>query len=76
MTRFQTSWSAPELQVPFLDSVADRLRELQNDDLVRLTETSCEVTDEGRPFLRNICMAFDAHLARQEGAQKLFSQTI
>jgi oxygen-independent coproporphyrinogen-3 oxidase len=76
MTRFETSWAKPELHIPFLDSVADRLTELQRDELVRLTTTSCTVTDAGRPFLRNISMAFDAHLAADAGAQKLFCQTI
>lgn len=75
MTRFETSWDTPELHVPFLDSVAGRLNELESDGLVRLTETSCKVTNEGRPFLRNICMAFDARLARDLTA-KLFSRTI
>jgi oxygen-independent coproporphyrinogen-3 oxidase len=75
MTRFETSWDAPELRVPFLDSVAARLSELENDGLVCLTDTRCEVTNEGRPFLRNICMAFDARLARDVTA-KLFSRTI
>jgi oxygen-independent coproporphyrinogen III oxidase len=76
MTRFETSWARPELHIPFLDSVADRLSELQGDELVRLTTTSCKVTEAGRPFLRNISMAFDAHLAADHGAQQLFCQTI
>jgi oxygen-independent coproporphyrinogen-3 oxidase len=76
MTRFETSWEEPELQVPFLDSVAERLSELESDELVRLTKMTCRVTDEGRPFLRNICMAFDAHLARDVAGQQLFSRTI
>jgi oxygen-independent coproporphyrinogen III oxidase len=76
MTRFETSWQTPELQVPFLESIAGRLSELHSDELVRLTETSCKVTNEGKAFLRNICMAFDARLARDTAAQKLFSRTI
>ena len=76
MTRFETSWDAPEMQVPFLESVADRLQDLKSDGLVRLTATKCKVTNEGRPFLRNICMAFDARLARDAATQKLFSRTI
>ena len=75
MTRFETSWETPDLHVPFLDSIAVRLNELESDGLVRLTDTKCEVTNEGRPFLRNICMAFDARLARDVTA-KLFSRTI
>lgn len=76
MTRFETSWGSPELHVPFLDSVAGRLNELRDDELVRLTNTTCKVTHAGRPFLRNICMAFDARLANDAPAEKLFSRTI
>jgi oxygen-independent coproporphyrinogen-3 oxidase len=76
MTRFETSWDTPELHVPFLNSVAGRLEELRGDELVRLTNTSCQVTSAGKPFLRNICMAFDARLAGDAPAQKLFAKTI
>jgi len=76
MTRFGTSWDTPELHVPFLDSVAGRLNELRSDGLIRLTNDACRVTPAGRPFLRNICMAFDAHLASDVPAQTLFSRTI
>ena len=76
MTRFKTTWTASEWYVPFLESVPMRLSELERDGLVRLTQTSCEVTDDGRPFLRNICMAFDAHVAREAPGKNLFSRTI
>ncbi|MGH9871202.1 MAG: oxygen-independent coproporphyrinogen III oxidase [Pyrinomonadaceae bacterium] len=76
MTRCETSWGTPELQVPFLASIGERLRELANDGLVLLSGTSCKITAAGRPFLRNICMAFDARLDSGTGEQKLFSRTI
>lgn len=76
MTRFETSWARPEQHVPFLDSIAERLSEPDNDDLIRLTDNTCKVNQVGRPFLRNICMAFDAHLAGDGPGQKLFSRTI
>ena len=75
MTRFETSWATPEASVPYLDSVTERLQPLERDELVKLTNKTCEVTDAGRPFLRNICMAFDACLARDVTPQ-LFSRTI
>jgi oxygen-independent coproporphyrinogen-3 oxidase len=75
MTRFKTSWDTPEVSVPYLDSVTERLEPLERDELVKLTNKTCEVTDAGRPFLRNICMAFDACLARDSTPQ-LFSRTI
>jgi oxygen-independent coproporphyrinogen-3 oxidase len=76
MTRFETSWHTPEAYVPYLDSVGEKLEEARRDDLVRLTGKTCKVTDEGRTFLRNICMAFDARLARDNSTTQLFSRTI
>jgi oxygen-independent coproporphyrinogen-3 oxidase len=76
MTRFETSWESPELYVPYLDSVAARLAELRADGLVKLSANRCEITSEGKAFLRNICMAFDARLARKASLSELFSRTI
>ena len=76
MTRFKTSWDAAEVYVPYLNSVAERLEPLERDELVKLNGKTCEVTDDGRPFLRNICMAFDACLARDNSTKQLFSRTI
>ena len=76
MTHFKTRWDTSEFYVPYLDSVAERLESLERDELVKLTGKTCEVTDDGRPFLRNICMAFDARLARDNSTSQLFSRTI
>ena len=76
MTRFETSWDNPDVYVPFLDTVEDRLEEPIRDGLLRIDGKRCEVTQIGRAFLRNICMAFDARLAREAPGSKLFSQTI
>ncbi|HAF15698.1 MAG TPA: oxygen-independent coproporphyrinogen III oxidase [Blastocatellia bacterium] len=76
MTRFETCWDSPELYVPYLDSVAKKLEEPRRDGLVRLSANGCEVTNNGKAFLRNICMAFDARLARQAPTTQLFSRTI
>ncbi len=35
-----------------------------------------EVTEKGRLFVRNVCMAFDAYLKRHEGEKQLFSRTV
>ena len=40
----------------------ETLRAMANDGLVRLEESTVSVTERGRPFLRNICMVFDAYL--------------
>lgn len=76
MTRFETEWSDSTAYVPFLDSVGKRLVEPLADDLVTIGKQRCEVTEKGRAFLRNICMAFDSHLRADEPGKQLFSRTI
>ncbi|MGH9929851.1 MAG: radical SAM protein, partial [Pyrinomonadaceae bacterium] len=76
MTRFETSWDSPELCVPYLNLVGARLEEPERDGLVRMSKNRCEITSAGKPFLRNICMAFDARLTRKVPATQLFSRTI
>jgi oxygen-independent coproporphyrinogen-3 oxidase len=76
MTKLNTDWSQPELKDPFLASVHDKLKELEKDGLVQLQNDHCTVTEEGRAFLRNVCMAFDARLVRKAPETRLFSQTV
>ena len=76
MTSFQTSWAQPELQCSHLQGVRERLVELERDGIIQTTVDSCQVTEKGRAFLRNVCMAFDARLLEKAPATQLFSQTI
>ena len=76
MTKMKTDWSQPKDQTTVLEDVQNKLSEMQKDGLVKLTPTSCEVTENGRAFLRNVCMAFDARLIRKAPETKLFSQTV
>lgn len=76
MTRLKTEWSSPVDQVPFLDEAMQRLAPLADDGLVELNHRSCRVTEAGRGFLRNICMALDARLARKSPGHTLFSRAI
>lgn len=76
MTRMRTSWVEPSLQTSYLDSVGSRLTEFLNDGLIDFDGRTLVVKEGGRPFLRNICMAFDARLARKTPETKLFSKTI
>ncbi len=74
MTRLRTRWSRADY-TPFLEDVPARLAEFAADGLVELEPEGCRVTEAGRGFLRNICMAFDARLARHSPERQLFSQT-
>jgi oxygen-independent coproporphyrinogen-3 oxidase len=75
MTRFRTNWTASSAH-GFLGHVPDKLRELVDDELVLLHASGCEVTERGRAFIRNVCMAFDARLARKAPGTQLFSRTV
>lgn len=75
MTRFSTRWDEPELYVGHLNNIANALAEFQSDGLIEFSSSHCRIKEEGRPFLRNICMAFDARLAR-DTSTKQFSRTI
>jgi len=76
MTRLETSWDKPEDYTGFLSGIGTRLAEPASDRLVELLPGGCRVTPKGRAFLRNICMAFDARLARRSPERMLFSRSI
>ncbi|MDH5397604.1 MAG: oxygen-independent coproporphyrinogen III oxidase [Cyclobacteriaceae bacterium] len=56
-------------------TIRERLLPLQQDGLVQLGE-KVKVTEQGRTFLRNICMAFDARLWRTSPDQQMFSMSV
>jgi oxygen-independent coproporphyrinogen-3 oxidase len=76
MTRFHAEWGTSAANARYLDSVPERLRELVADEIVTLNGRGCDVTERGRAFIRNVCMAFDARLARKAPETQLFSRTI
>jgi len=76
MTRLETQWDAPQEYTGYLATLPTRLAEPLADGLVELDARRCRVTEMGRPFLRNICMAFDARLARRLPGKVLFSRTV
>ncbi len=76
MTSFHTTWENESVSTPYLDSVSKKLEEFSKDGLLELRGPSCHVKTEGRPFLRNICMAFDARLSAKAPTTQLFSKAI
>jgi oxygen-independent coproporphyrinogen-3 oxidase len=76
MTKLQTHWEQQPAYTPHLETIAERIQELQQDGLLELHGHNIQITEKGRPFLRNVCMAFDARLVRQAPATQLFSKTI
>ena len=76
MCQFTTSWKDKTLDFPELSSVLASLEEMEDDGLLTIQNDSIMVTEKGKPFVRNICMAFDLRLIRKAPETKLFSMTI
>lgn len=72
----ETSWSGESLNFAELPEVIIALKEIKNDNLIVVESNKIKITEEGRPFVRNICMAFDLHLKRKSPETNLFSMTV
>lgn len=59
----------------FADSLG-QLNEFVADGLVELLPDRLQISDEGRLVIRNIAMAFDAHLRQEPGSGPKFSRTL
>ncbi len=59
-----------------LTSVKDRLSELIEDKIVKIDGNKVSISDDGFPFIRNCCMAFDDYLFHDKGTVPMFSKTI
>lgn len=75
MCRFSTNWSQ-SLDPEIREGIKEDLREMSNDGLVAITDNYVRVLEKGKPFVRNIAMAFDLRLKRNRPETKLFSMTV
>ena len=76
MCKFETSWLEKEEQTPELYNALSRLKEMELDGLIMRLPFKLTVTEEGKKFIRNICMAFDARLWRNAPQKEIFSKVI
>ena len=76
MCHFETSWTDTEMQFPELAACLERLKEMEQDGLVNITKNGLTLPEHARPFVRNICMAFDLQLIRNKPTTRIFSMTI
>ena len=76
MCRMHTDWSDKGMQLTELPEILGRLEEMCFDGLVTLTDHSLTVLESGRPFIRNIAMAFDVRLWAKQPETRLFSMMI
>ncbi|MFV0248061.1 MAG: oxygen-independent coproporphyrinogen III oxidase [Tenacibaculum sp.] len=76
MCNFKTSWENSRLQISNLKNHIEKLDEMIADGLVKISPNGLTVPEKARPFVRNICMAFDKKLHQKQPKAKLFSMTI
>ena len=76
MCRLETKDLKKDFDENTYHQLKSSLQELEEDGLIELTEDHLLVTETGRPFVRNIAMAFDLRLLRKKPETKLFSMTI
>jgi len=72
----ETSWEEPSLQCKEVFEALPRLKEMEADGLVEVSQNQLRVKPAGKPFLRNICMAFDARLWEKLPLSEIFSKTV
>jgi oxygen-independent coproporphyrinogen-3 oxidase len=76
MCEFETSWTDASTYFKEIPEVLIQLKEMEKDGLLQMDNNSMHVTESGKPYIRNICMAFDLHLKRKAPETALFSMTI
>jgi oxygen-independent coproporphyrinogen-3 oxidase len=76
MCRFETCWTPAEAENPDLLRGLHRMEEMVADGLLEQGPFHLRVTPMGRPFLRNLCMALDARLWREQHEGERFSKAV
>ena len=76
MCQFETSWAEAKYYFKEIPEVIVQLKEMEKDGLIHFIPNGIQITEEGKPFVRNICMAFDLLLKRKAPDTALFSMTV
>jgi oxygen-independent coproporphyrinogen-3 oxidase len=76
MCTFQTTWNTENTYFDGISEVLPQLKEFKQDDLLEFIVDGIQVTEKGKAFVRNICMAFDMRLQRKAPERQLFSMTV
>lgn len=76
MCNLKTNWLPEEEEYINFERILTNLEEMKKDKLVVFENKSITVTEKGRPFVRNVCMALDMLLQEKQPKTQLFSMTI
>jgi oxygen-independent coproporphyrinogen-3 oxidase len=75
MCNLETEWNVG-IDAKTKAEIIERLDEIIEDGLLEVSENKITVKEEGRMFVRNICMAFDLRLLENKPETRVFSMTI
>lgn len=75
MCRLETSWDAQNY-VPEIAESIEKLKEMEEDGLVEISENQIKITEKGRAFTRNVAMTFDLRMLRNQPETRIFSMTV
>lgn len=76
MCHLQTHWSSKEEEIINFTEIKENLIEIAKDGLIKIAPNEIIVLEKGRPFVRNVCMAFDLLLKEKQPQTSLFSMTV
>jgi oxygen-independent coproporphyrinogen-3 oxidase len=76
MCKGTTTWNNHIEPCQALFDGIERLQPLADDRLIELNSWSVKVTEAGKPFLRNVCMALDERLWADKPGTQLFSMAV
>ena len=76
MCNLETSWTEESGYLKEVPDVLVSLKEMETDGLIEIGSNSVKIRESGRPYVRNLCMAFDVLLQRHQPETQLFSMTI
>jgi len=76
MCQLETNWEDSSQSMDNLEDILNRLKEMESDGLLIIGEKSIKVSEEGRMYIRNVCMALDRRLIDNKPETRIFSMTI
>ncbi|WP_350293767.1 oxygen-independent coproporphyrinogen III oxidase [uncultured Croceitalea sp.] len=76
MCHMETYWQETETNFDGLSQVLEKLEPMRKDNLISIHKNGIKVARKGRPYIRNVCMAFDLRLHRKKPETRLFSMTV
>ena len=76
MCQFQTYLDSNAVGNAYHHIFKERLTEMVQDGLVNIDNSRITISEKGKPFVRNACMAFDLSLFDRTSTEGIFSKTI